>query len=305
MNEVENKTQMRGIAAALTAALLWGLIPLYIALIDTDDPFEIVAHRALWSGAFLTLYVWKFTGFQTVMAALAKPGAWFGMLICCVMLVTNWIIFVYAVQSGQVVDAAFGYFIYPLVAVLLGIIVLGERLNKWGWAAIGFVLAGVLVKGLLIGGLPWLALLLAVTFGLYSITRKKFYIDPLHGLFVETIILIGPALGYMLWLHHTGQPQFFGGGAFHVFLAVAFGLVTIVPLLLFHIGNRDLKIIMSSLLFYANPTTQLLLGIYIFGADFSILDLSAFGLIWAGVIVYFSSRPTQNSRQKAAASNRS
>lgn len=282
--------QARGIAAALTAALIWGLVPLYISLIDTNDPFEIVAHRALWSGVILTVIVWKTTGFQPVIQALAVPGAWLGMLICCVMLSANWILFVYAVQSGQVIDAAFGYFIYPLVAVLLGIVVLGEALDKWGWVAIGFVLAGVGLKGVLIGGLPWLAMLLAVTFGFYSITRKKFRIDPIQGLLVESVLLILPALAYMGWVHLQGQPQFFGGGAFNILLAVMFGVLTVVPLLLFHIGNRDLRIIMSSLLFYANPTVQLLLGIYVFGGHFSGAELSAFMLIWVGVIVYFLTR---------------
>jgi len=287
--------QLRGVTAALSAGLIWGMLPLYISFIENAGPIEIVAQRALWSAIILAIIVGKSTGFSTVASELAKPGFWLGASICTLMIGANWLLFVHAVQTGQVVDAAFGYFSYPLFAALLGIFIIGEKLDRWAWVSIGFVLCGVIVKGALIGGMPWLALWLAGTFGLYSIVRKKFKIDPIFGLFIESVLLTPLALGYLVWMHIDGQPLFFGGGLVNVMLAIVFGILTVTPLFLFHVGNRDLQVIMSSLLFYINPTTQLLVGIFLLGAGFSFGELGAFGLIWLGVLVYFSTRRKTNA----------
>lgn len=292
-----------GVIYALTAAVLWGMIPLYIDLVDTTDPVEIVVHRALWSGVLLTIIITRTDGILNVIRSLTDSATRWGMAFSTLMLSVNWLLFVYAVQSGQVVEAAFGYFIYPLVAVVLGMVVLGETLDRWSWVSVGMVAIGVCIKGIVVGALPWLALSLAITFALYSVSRKKMAIGPLQGMFVETFILIPPAMGYLAWMHLNGQPLFFGGGAFQTSLAVMAGVITVTPLVLFHAGNRALTTIMSSLVFYANPTTQLLLGLYFFGAPVTTLEVLAFVMIWAGVVVYFSTRrrgTTKNSHPQVA-----
>jgi chloramphenicol-sensitive protein RarD len=186
---------------------------------------------------------------------------------------------------------ALGYFIYPLVAVVLGILLLGERLDRLGWVAVGIVVCGVLAKIGLDGRPPIIGLCLAVTFGLYGVTRKRMGIDPVMGMFVETLVVMPLAAGYLIWMVHDGQPVFYGGGFFNILLALFAGVITVVPLLLYHAGNRDLPFVMASLLFYANPTTQLCLGVFVFGGAFTLGDGLTFGLIWTGIIVYFTSRP--------------
>ena len=197
----------------------------------------------------------------------------------------------YAVQSGHVVSAALGYFIYPICTVFLGIIVLGERLDSWAWLALCFVTLGVLIKAFFIAGVPWVALSVAVTFSFYAVARKRLKIDPILGLFVETLILFPITLGFFGWLAWSGQPLFFGGGAKFVLLAMFVGVLTVVPLILFHAGNQLLSMTTASLIFFSNPTTQLLIATLLFGEAFSVRDLLAFGPIWLGIAVYFASRP--------------
>jgi chloramphenicol-sensitive protein RarD len=212
-------------------------------------------------------------------------------IITTCFLSANWTIYVYAVQSGHVVSAALGYFVYPICTVLLGIAVLGERLDRWAWLAVCCVTFGVLVKAFLIAGVPWVALSVAVTFSLYAVARKRLKIDPILGLFVETLILLPVTLGFFGWLAWSGQPLFFGGGTKFVLLAMFVGVLTVVPLILFHAGNQLLSMTTASLLFYSNPTTQLLIATLLFGEAFAIQDLLAFGPIWLGIAVYFVTRP--------------
>ena len=286
-----SKISFRGAAFALAAALLWGLVPLYIDLVDTTDPYEIVAHRALWSGVLLLPYMVMTGGVQKLPGVIADSATRRGFLVSSFLLTANWGMFVYAVQSGHAIEAALGYFIYPLVAVVLGILLLREQLDRLGWVAVGIVVCGVLAKMGLDGRLPAIGLCLAVTFGLYGVTRKKMGIDPVMGMFVETLFVVPLAAGYLIWMACVGQPVFYGGGFINILLALLAGVITVVPLLLYHAGNRDLPMAMASLLFYANPTTQLCLGVFFFGGVFNFADGLTFGLIWAGIIVYFASRP--------------
>jgi len=288
---------LSGILWSFLAALLWGFVPVYIGAVNSQDPIEIVAHRALWSGIMLAVFIGfmpRMTGgIHAVGRALATGRARWGFLASCIMLTANWALFVYAVQTRQVFDAAFGYFIYPLVAVLLGIVILGESLNRWGWLALVIVAAGVLVKAQAIAGVPWIALLLAITFGIYGVIRKALGTDPVLGMFIETFMLIPIAIGYILWMQISGMPIFFGGGVVNAAMALFAGVVTVVPLLLYHAGNRALPIIVASLVFYVNPTTQMLVGLLYFEVPFPLHDLWAFALIWTGTAVYFWTRHRQ------------
>ncbi|MEL0042757.1 MAG: EamA family transporter, partial [Candidatus Puniceispirillum sp.] len=176
----------------------------------------------------------------------------------------NWGIYVYAVQSEQVVAAALGYFIYPLCTVLLGMLLLGERLDRWAWTAIGLVFVGVLTKAAMIQGVPWISLMLAGSFSVYAVLRKRMGLDPTQGLLVETIMLAPLVIAFFGWMLAKDIPLFFGGGADNVVLAITAGVITVVPLILFHAGNRDLSMTMASLISYSNPTMQLLLGVLLF-----------------------------------------
>ena len=280
-----------GVLFALSAGILWGFVPLYIHFLGDVSPMEIVAHRALWSLVLLfALVAWR-NQFSAALQIFVNKKLLASFIITTCFLSANWTIYVYAVQSGQVVSAALGYFIYPICTVLLGVTVLSERLDSWAWLAAGCVTFGVLIKTFSVAGVPWVALSVAATFSLYAVARKRLKIDPILGLFVETLILLPITLGFFGWLAWSGQPLFFGGGAKFVFLAMFVGVLTVVPLILFHAGNQLLSMTTASLLFYSNPTTQLLIATLLFGEAFAVQNLLVFGPIWLGIAVYFASRP--------------
>ena len=291
----------RGVMLSAAAALLWAFVPVYIGVLGDVDTAEIVAHRALWSAVILlglVIVMPQMTGGVTrVREVLSDQGLRRGLLASCAMLTINWMVFVYAVQTRQVFDAVLGYFIYPLVTVVLGVVILRERLDRWGWVAVAIVAAGVTVKAAAVGGLPWIAATLAVTFGLYGVIRKRLGVDAIMGMFIETMILVPAAIGYLVWMVAGGKVIFFGGGAVGVMLAVFAGVITVVPLILYHAGNRALPIIVASLLFYINPTTQMLIGLFHFDVPLPAREWAVFALIWAGLVLYFATRPrAQNAR---------
>jgi len=294
----------RGLACAVLAPLLWGFVPIYISVLGDADPLEIVVHRALWSGVILLVLVSVAPsltgGLQAVRAALSTSRLRLGFALTCGLVTFNWIIFVYAVQSRQLFEAALGYFIYPLFTVMLGVVLLRERLDRWAWVAICVVVAGVALKAANVGGLPWVALALASSFGFYGVIRKRMGIDPLIGIFIETVMLLPLSVLYLWWRHSTGTVIFFGGGAMNVMLAMFAGVITVVPLVLYHAGNRVLPITVSSLLYYVNPTTHMVVGLVYFRLSIPLWEWAAFGLIWSGLVVYFSTRKRQSERRLSA-----
>ena len=288
--ENPRKNSWPGICFSLSAGILWGIVPLYIKFIDVDEPYEIVAHRSLWSAALLLIICWIAGQVGEIWATIKQPKHFLNFFMTTFFLSLNWGVYVYAVQTGKVVSAALGYFIYPLCTVLLGILVLGERLDKWACLAIALVFLGVMAKAIMIMDVPWISLALAGGFSLYAVIRKRMDMDPLQGLFIETLFLLPFAFGFLIWMASNGQVLFFGGGAVNIALALLAGGITVLPLVLFLKGNRALNMTMASLLFYSNPTMQLLLGVVVFSEEFVPRDLVAFGLIWIGIAVYFSSR---------------
>lgn len=284
----------RAIACAMLAPLLWGFVPIYISILGDADPLEIVVHRALWSGVILlglVILAPSLTGgLAAVRAALSTFRLRIGFALTCGLVTFNWVIFVYAVQTRQLFEAALGYFIYPLVTVILGMLLLRERLDRLAWVAIGVVAAGVMLKAVNLGDLPWVALALAGSFGLYGVVRKRMGIDPLIGIFIETVMLIPLSVLYLWWRHSTGAVIFFGGGTVNIMLAMFAGIITVVPLVLYHAGNRALPMTVSSLLYYINPTTHMVVGMVYFQLSIPMEEWVVFGLIWAGLVVYFSTR---------------
>ena len=285
-----SKIRFRGAAFSISAALLWGLVPLYIAIVDATSPYEIVAHRALWSGVLLLFYLLLTNQVKSLRGIVADRAMRNRFFVSSFLLTANWCLFVYAVQSGHAIEAALGYFIYPIVAVVLGTLLLREPLNILGGLAFTIIVCGVLTKIMLDGHPPLIGLCLAVTFALYGGTRKKMGIDPIMGMFVETIIVMPLAVGFIIWMALEGLPIFYGGGLISILLALFAGVITVVPLLLYHAGNQYLPFSLASLLFYINPTTQLCLGVFVFGGAFTMGDGLTFGLIWAGIAVFFVSR---------------
>jgi chloramphenicol-sensitive protein RarD len=284
------QNKISGIYCSLSAGILWGIVPVYIYLIDVEDPYEIVAHRSIWSAALLFLICWIGGQLGDIWAMLKTHRNFCNFFLTAGLLSLNWGIYVYSVQTEQVVAAALGYFIYPLCTVMLSIFVLGETLDRWAGVAIGLVCFGVMAKAMMIMDIPWVSLGLAGTFSLYAVLRKRMGFDPIQGLFVETMLVLPFALAFLIWMATNGQALFFGGGLANVLLAIFLGVITVVPLIFFHRGNQLLSLTMASLLFYSNPTAQLLLGVVAFSEQFLLIDLIAFGLIWIGIAVYFMTR---------------
>lgn len=276
----------RGYALGLTAYLLWGLFPLYFKLLDSIPSVEIIVQRVVWSAVFaaLALLIWRHPGWWAELRAhpwrlaiLAGSGT---------LVAGNWLIYVWAVNNGRMLEASLGYYINPLVNVVLGMLVLRERLRPLQWVAVVLAALGVLQQVWQVGSLPWVSLALALSFAFYGLIRKRAPVRALPGLVVETWLLIPIALGWMV-LHGdamTAQSDFWHTG--QAWWLVAAGPITLVPLLSFNAAARHLPYATLGFLQYLAPTLVLCLAVGVFGEQLSHATLVSFGFIWAGLLVY-------------------
>ena len=275
-----------GALYALLAFGIWGLYPLYLRELAAVSSLEIVLHRSAWSLVFLLGVLAVLRRWAWVAVLLKSPRQMLMPLASGLLLALNWLLYVYAVHSAQVVEASLGYFINPLISVCLGVLVLRERLKRVQWVAVAFAAAGVLWLTWHTGRLPWLGLALAVTFAVYGLLRKTSALGPLEGLTLETLLiapLVLPWLGLVTW---SGQGALATGSATLVFWLVMAGPLTAVPLMLFAAAARRLKLATVGLFQYLSPSLQLAIGVAVFGEPFDAQRLVGFILIWAGLAVY-------------------
>ena len=286
-----SKADRFGYFAAFLGPALWGILPIFYVLLEGYGPVEIVVQRSLWAFLLLAM-VYGVRGRLKEIFALFRPSRQLVfMLIGTVMIAVNWTGFVYAVGEVRVVEASFGYFVYPLIAVGASVLFLGERLDGRGKIALVLSAIGVAIKGWSIGAVPDISLILAVSFALYAVVRKQIAISSLDGFFCETILLMPIVLTYLSWHVGNGGPLFFDGKLSGFVLAMACGVITTVPLVLFLRGNKALPLSLAAFIFYVNPTLQLLCGVWFFDEAFTSKDLMAFGCIWTGLIIQFVRRP--------------
>jgi chloramphenicol-sensitive protein RarD len=278
---------MNGGALNATAAfLLWGLFPLYFHALGEVPPVEILAHRMVWSLLFLAI-VLTVRGQWRWLPQVARQPKVIGTFVASALLLTaNWGIYIWAVNNGHVLDASLGYFITPLLNVLLGLMVLKERLRPGQWAAIGVAAAGVLWLTWVNGAPPWISLALALTFGGYGLLRKTASLGALEGLTLETMLLCPVALLYLFFLTSHGGSGFAHASPGVKLLLAAAGPVTAVPLLLFAAGARRIPLSMLGLIQYITPTLQLLIGVVIYQEFFGHDQLIGYGAIWAALAIY-------------------
>jgi chloramphenicol-sensitive protein RarD len=275
-----------GIAYACLAFAMWGLFPLYFRELAGVAPFEVVLHRSAWSLLFLIGVLAVLRRFGWLRAVFAQPRQLGLFGLSALLLSGNWLVYVYAVQSGQVVEASLGYFINPIVNVLLGVLVLHERLRRAQWAAVALAALGVAWLTLQGGRLPWIALVLAVSFGLYGLMRKTASLGAVEGLALETLLLAPLVLPALAWWTLSGRGAMARGDlALDAWLLVG-GPLTALPLLLFAAGARRLPLTTVGLLQYLSPTIQFLLGLWVFHEPFDARRLVGFVLIWAALAVY-------------------
>lgn len=278
----------RGVLYALTAYVAWGFLPVFWKAMQAATPLEILAHRIVWSTLFLLLVLLLLRQWQWLRPALSDRRVVFTFAISAVALSINWLTYIWAVNAGHVVESSLGYFINPLVNVLLGVLILQERL-RWGqWAAVGLAAAGVLYLTISLGALPWIALTLAFSFGIYGFVRKTASLNSLQGLTLETLFMVVPASLYLFYLEGTHQAVFGHTTPLLSGLLMATGVVTAVPLLLFASGARRIPLSLIGLLQYATPTIQFILGVFLYHEPFSVTKLAGFVLIWLALAVYSS-----------------
>jgi chloramphenicol-sensitive protein RarD len=275
-----------GTAAGLSAYLLWGCFPLYFPLLEPAGGVEIVAHRVVWSLLFVALLLTALRRWALVRAAVTDPRTMLVLTGASVLIAANWLVFVYGVNSGHVVETSLGYFINPLVSVLLGVVVFAERLRPLQWAAVALAAVAVAVLTWDHGRPPWIALALAATFGGYGLLKKLVRVEAAPGLFVETAVAFLPALAFLGVLHATGRGTAGEAGTGHLLLLLASGVATAVPLLLFAAAARRIPLSTVGLLQYVTPLMQLALGVFVFHEPMPPARLAGFAIVWAALAVF-------------------
>ncbi len=275
----------RGYLYGIAAYLCWGLFPLYWKLLRPSTPVELLAHRIVWSLVFVLAVIALSRGWRRL-AHLLRPRTIGLIVLAAALIAVNWATYIYGVNSDRVVETSLGYFINPLVTVLLGVLVLGERLRPAQWAAIGVGTAAVVVLTVDYGHVPLLALVLAVTFGLYGLIKKRLSVPAADGLLLESGVLALPALAYLLLLGAHQESTFGHVSAAHTTLLVLTGVVTAVPLLLFAGAANRIPLSAIGLLQYLAPILQLGCGVLVFGEPMPPARLAGFALVWLALTVF-------------------
>ncbi len=274
-----------GLVSAFSGFLIWGLAPLYFALLDGVGPWEIVAHRFVWTVVLLVPLVWWLGKLPVVGSDLRQPRRLAVYAAATVLMTSNWTIFIWAILNGHLLQASLGYYINPLVNVVLGVVFLREVLNPRQLSAVGLATIGVGWLVVASGQVPVIALLLALSFGFYGLIRKAASIDPQGGLLAETLIVAPIALTYLVLLGVDGQGAFGTGWGVSGLLVLA-GAVTAVPLILFMHGVKRLRYATIGVMQYVAPTLQFIIAVTVFAEPFTRDHLVTFAFIWAGLALY-------------------
>lgn len=290
-----------GALSAVGSYLLWGLVPLYWKRLAAVDAIELIAHRHLWSLLLLALMLVPLREAQReAMDALRSWASIRRLVLGGVLLTTNWLVYVWGVNTGHIIETSLGYFLVPLFSVVAGRFVLGEHLRRVQWAAVGVAAVGVAGMVMLVGNLPWIALLLAGSWGSYSVLRKKARIGPIPGLAVETLIIAPVALGYLVWRHRLGLGAMGSLDLPGHLLLLSSGLVTAVPLLLFAHAAPRIRLSTLGLLQYIAPSLQLGIGVAIYHESLKPARLACFALIWLALGLYSTDAWLAQRRSPAA-----
>ncbi|MFC0526781.1 EamA family transporter RarD [Phytohabitans kaempferiae] len=264
---------------------MWGFFPLYIRVLRPAGAMEILAHRVVWSVAFVALLLTVVRRWRYIRELAQRPGKLAGIALAAALIAVNWGMYIFGVNSERVVETALGYFIGPLVMVLLGVVALRERLNLAQWSAVGIGTLAVAVLTIDYGRLPYIALTLATSFGAYSLVKKRLGVPAAEGLFIESAVLALPALAYLVWLTLTTGGTF-GQGAGHTTLLVVAGAATAIPLLLFAGAANRIPMTGIGILQYIAPILQLGCGVLVFHEPMPPARLAGFALVWLALIIF-------------------
>jgi chloramphenicol-sensitive protein RarD len=276
----------RGLAAAAVAFSIWGLFPVYLHPLSAVPAIQVIAHRVTWSCLFLLAWMFARGELDRLSATLMRPPLLARLTLTALLISCNWLVYVWSVTHGHIVDTSLGYYINPLVNVLLGVVVLRERLNGAQWTAVALAALAVLYLGLLAGRPPWIAGALALSFSLYGLLRKVISVDALPGLATETLLLTPLSVAYLVWCQATGSGALTQQGPGVAALLIGSGLITAIPLFLFAFGARALPYSTVGVLQYIAPSLQLLCGVLLYHESFGRARAAGFALIWLALLIY-------------------
>jgi chloramphenicol-sensitive protein RarD len=277
----------KGIWNGLGAYALWGLFPIYWKLLHQVPALQVIGHRIAWSFVLLIVVILLTKQWKQFRSAALTPKTLGIYSIAAVLLSLNWLVYVWGVNAGFIVETSLGYFINPLLSVLLGVVFLHERLRPAQWIPVGLAAAGVIYLTVAYGRLPWIALSLAFSFGIYGLVKKLAPLGSLYGLTLETAILFPIALLYLLVVDFTGTGAFLYQGALTDFLLIGTGVVTSIPLLLFASAARQIPLTVIGILQFIAPTLQFLIGVFLYHEAFDQSRFIGFSLVWLALIIFW------------------
>ncbi len=288
----------KGVLAGIGAYALWGLFPIYWRLLEQVPAIEILAHRIVWSLAFVVLLLTLQRDWHWLMQAIHDRKTLLVYTIAAILLSINWFTYIWAVNAGYVVEASLGYFINPLVNFMLGVIFFKEKLRAGQVAAVVLAVLGVVYLTVNYGSLPWISLVLAFSFGMYGLIKKTASLESMHGFSLETAVLFLPALGFLLYRGTSGEGAFIQQGTATTLLLILAGPVTSIPLLMFGYSARSIPLSMLGFIQYIAPTLQFLLGVFVYHEPFPLSRLVGFCMIWLALLLYSIEGVRFNRRQK-------
>lgn len=295
----DDKAAQRGFLFALSAYLLWGFLPFYMKAVAHIPAIEVVAHRAVWSLPVAGAVLLWLGRTDDIKRALRTPSTLMMGLLTATLISLNWCVYVWAIAVDRTLETALGYYINPLFSVLLGALLLGEKLKPAQIVAVALAVAAVLLLTWENGGLPWVSIVLAVSWGVYALCKKALPVGPAQGFFLEVLIIAIPALAYIVWLQVTGAGHFGGTGTTDVVLLMSSGLATAIPLMLYATGAKLLRLSTIGIMQYIAPTLIFFVAVLAFREPFSTEKAVAFGLIWTGLALYTWSMFADSHRRAA------
>ena len=276
----------KNIGYAVGAYVIWGLFPIYWRLLNHVPALQLISHRVVWSWLILIAVIIATRQWQKFRQAIASRHALLVYFGTAILISINWLVYVWAVNSGFIIETSLGYFINPLISVLMGVVLLGERLRPWQWLPIGLAAAGVAHLTFNYGAPPWIALILAFSFAGYGLLKKTAPLGSLYGLTMETGMLLIPALAFLLFSEQRGQGVFLHGSGWLDLLLLCSGFLTTAPLLLFAAAAPKIPLSLMGILQYIAPTLQFLLGVLVYHEPFDHNRLIGFSLVWAALLIF-------------------
>ncbi len=280
------KSSTQGMLYALTAFFIWGVAPLYFKFLNFVPPTEIVTHRIIWSCVFLIALVWWTKSGRTILDVMRQPKMLLQLTLTAILIAGNWLLFIWAINHDHMLESSLGYFINPLLNIVLGMLFLGETLRRWQWIAVSMAVIGVILQIIMLGSFPWIALTLASTFAIYGLLRKKMPVDALSGLLVETLVLTPVAAWYLAFVAQSNTSNLLHNSLSLNLWLFAAGIITTVPLLCFTAGAKRLKLSTIGFFQYLGPSMMFIFAITLYHEPIVWQKWLTFILIWSALVVF-------------------